>query len=68
MMPLAEPARRVAMRAWLLWLLRETAAPLGLTLAAARDLAMSILVDLDDSVLADLDDVDGDNGNPAGSS
>jgi hypothetical protein len=66
--PLAEPGRRVTMRAWLLWLLRKTAAPLGLTLAGARDLAMSILVDLDDSVLADLDDVDDDNGKPAGSS
>jgi hypothetical protein len=58
--PLAEPARRGAMRAWLLWLLRKTAAPLGLTLAGARELAMS--------VLADLDEVDGDDGNPAGSS
>jgi hypothetical protein len=63
--PLAEPARRVVMRAWLLSLLRETAAPLGLTLAAARDLAITILVDFDDSVLADLDDVDDDNGKPA---
>jgi hypothetical protein len=58
--PLAEPARPVIMRALLIRFLREIAAPLGLTLADARDLAMSILVDLGD--------VDGDDGNPAGSS
>jgi len=45
MIPLAEPAVRVVMRAGLMQFLRMVAAALGLTLASISDLARSVLAD-----------------------